>query len=73
MDNFIIQDVGGKDKMKLKEIRLEKNFSQKMLGDAVGLSYQAISHYEKGRRELPVSVAKKIGEVLEVDWWILYE
>lgn len=59
--------------MRLLEFRLEKGYSQKELGDAVGLSYQAISHYEKGRRELPVSVAKKIGEVLEVDWWILYE
>lgn len=59
--------------MRLLEFRLEKGYSQKELGDAVGLSYQAISHYEKRRRELPVSVAKKIGEVLDIDWWILYE
>lgn len=59
--------------MRLLEFRLKKGYSQKELGDAVGLSYQAISHYEKGRRELPVSVAKKIGEVLDIDWWILYE
>lgn len=59
--------------MKLLEIRQEKGFSQKMLGDAVGVSYQAISHYEKERRELPVRVAKEIGKVLEVDWWRLYE
>ncbi len=59
--------------MKLFEMRTEKGFSQKMLGDAVGVTYQAISHYEKGRRALPVELAKKIGQTLGVDWWRIYE
>lgn len=59
--------------MRIYEVRTEKGFSQRMLGDAIGVTYQAISHYEKGRRALPIELAKKMGVVLGVDWWLLYE
>lgn len=58
---------------KLKEIRLSMKMSQNELAKKVGVNYRTISSYETGVRELPVKVAKKIGEVLEIDWWTLYE
>lgn len=58
---------------KLKEIRIAKNLKQNELAKKVGVNYRTISSYETGVRELPVNIAKKIGEVLEVDWWTLYE
>nr|DAN81458.1 MAG TPA: helix-turn-helix domain protein [Caudoviricetes sp.] len=47
--------------------------SQVELAEKVGVNYRTISTYEIGTRELPVKVAKKIGEILEIDWWTLYE
>lgn len=58
---------------KLKEIRIAKNLKQNELAKKVGVNYRTISSYETGVRELPVNIAKKIGEVLEIDWWTLYE
>ena len=56
----------------LKEYREKAGLSQKDLAEKVGLKQQRYNHYERGRRELPVSIAKKIGDVLEIDWWQLY-
>ena len=58
---------------KLKYLRIKKDMTQKELGIEVGVNYRTISSYETGARELPIKVAKKIGEVLEIDWWTLYE
>ena len=58
---------------KLKEIRLSMKMSQDELAKKVGVNNRTISAYETGVRELPVKIAKKIGEVLEIDWWLLYE
>lgn len=58
---------------KLKEIRISKNLKQNELAKKVGVNYRTISSYETGARDLPVKVAKRIGKVLQIDWWILYE
>lgn len=47
--------------------------SQEELAKKVGVNYRTISSYETGARDMPVRVAKKIGKVLNIDWWILYE
>lgn len=57
----------------LKEYRGKAGLTQKDLAEKVGLKQQRYNHYERGRRELPVSVAKEIGRILEIDWWKLYE
>lgn len=57
----------------LKDLRIKKDMTQKELGIEVGVNYRTISSYETGARELPVKIAKKIGEVLKIDWWTLYE
>lgn len=58
---------------KLKSLRNERNMTQKELGSEVGVDARTISSYETGARELPVKVAKKIGKIFKIDWWILYE
>lgn len=58
---------------RLKEYRKNACLSQKDLAEKAGLKQQRYNHYERGRRELPVSMAKKIGKILEIDWWKLYE
>lgn len=57
----------------LKELRIALNMSQRELAEKVGVNYRTISSYETGAREMPVKVAKRIGKVFEIDWWILYE
>ena len=52
---------------KLKEIRIAKNLKQNELAKKVGVNYRTISSYETGARDLPVKVAKKIGEVVNVN------
>lgn len=58
---------------KLKFLRNERNMTQKELGSEVGVDARTISSYETGARELPVKIAKRIGKIFEIDWWILYE
>ena len=57
----------------LKKYREMAGLSQAELCRETDIKQQAYSHYEVGRRELPVWAARKIGEVLVVDWWLLYK
>lgn len=58
---------------KLRELRKEKGLNQTELGRLIGKKQRMISKYENEEVEMPVSVAKKIGKVLEINWWELYE
>ena len=58
---------------KLKSLRIERNMTQKELGSEVGVDARTISSYETGVRELPVKIAKRIGKIFKIDWWLLYE
>ena len=57
---------------KLKDIRLSMSMSQYELAKKVGVNYRTISSYETGARDLPVKVAKKIGEVVNVNRKIVH-
>lgn len=57
----------------LKEYRERAGLSQTDLAKRIGLKQQRYNHYERGRREIPVPIAKRIGEVLGINWWDLYE
>ncbi len=57
----------------LFEKREAAGLSQKKLGEMVGITQQAIGHYEAGRRNLSVQLAQKIAKVLGCEWWELYE
>ncbi|WP_262395805.1 helix-turn-helix transcriptional regulator [Youxingia wuxianensis] len=56
----------------LKEERIKQGLRQKNLAKMVGCSQQLISKAEQG---IPISViyAKKIAEVLGMDWKDIYE
>lgn len=57
----------------LIRLRKENGLSQSDLGKLIGKNQRTISKYEIEESELPVSVAKRIAEVFNVDWWKLYE
>lgn len=58
---------------KLKEVRENAGLTQKQLASLIGISKSRYGHYEIGRRQLPVGIAKKIGKVLKIRWWEIYE
>ena len=58
---------------KLKEIRENAGLSSRELSRLIGIKEARYGHYENERRELPVSIAKKIGKVLKINWWEIYE
>jgi transcriptional regulator with XRE-family HTH domain len=65
--------VEGKIRMSaLKFLREQKHMSQKELADALGVQPTSISRYERGVRKLSVEKAKRIAEILGVDWTCLY-
>ncbi len=57
----------------LIRLRKENGLSQSDLGKLIGKNQRTISKYEIEESELPVSAAKRIAEVFDVDWWKLYE
>lgn len=51
---------------RLKEIRQEKNLSQTDIANALGVTRQAISLYEKGDRELKLETWQKLADFFNV-------
>jgi transcriptional regulator with XRE-family HTH domain len=60
MNNEPSKVLGGK----LRDAREEKGFTQKEVGDFLGYSSMAISHFENGIRELKSSDLQKLSEYL---------
>lgn len=52
----------------LKEERIKNNLTQDQLASKVDVVRQTISEIECGRNKPSVELAKKIGEVLNIDW-----
>lgn len=50
----------------LRKLRTEKGFLQKDIANAIGVSVQAYSLYERGLREPTVQTIKKIADTLDV-------
>lgn len=51
--------------MNLVKIRKEKNFTQEDMSVKIGMSRSGYAMYETGDREMSVSTAKKIAEILD--------
>ncbi len=49
---------------KLEKRRKQKGLSRQQLADAVGVTYEAIGHYENGKREPKASILKRMAKVL---------
>lgn len=57
----------------LKELRTSKGLSQQELATKCGVIRQTISNIECGLSKPSIDLAKKLGEVLEVDWTLFFE
>lgn len=51
---------------RLKELRIEKNLSQSKLAELFNISQQAVSHYEKGIRDIDSSLIKNLANFFDV-------
>lgn len=51
---------------KLKELRIEKGISQKIVSDALGITQRAYSHYEMGDREPSITMIIKLCDFFDV-------
>lgn len=56
----------------LKEERKKKGLTQEALAEKVGVRRQTISMVETGKNKLTIKLAKKIANVLEIDWKDLF-
>lgn len=52
----------------MKKARIEKGYTQQKLAEITGVKQGTISAIENGKRRPSVDVAKKIANVLNVDW-----
>jgi transcriptional regulator with XRE-family HTH domain len=52
----------------VKALREKQGLSQEELASKIGLTRSAVAMIENGSNKLTVDNAKKIGEVLRVDW-----
>lgn len=59
--------------MSLREIRKEKGLTQEELAFLCEVQRSTISMIELGLNKPSVDLAKKLGEVLEVDWKVFFE
>lgn len=59
--------------MNLADARKQKNLTQEAVADALRITRAAYANIELGRRKPSVSLAKKIGEVLGINWPLLFE
>jgi len=57
----------------LKDLRKQHGYTQKELGDKVGLAPTTIASYEQGHRKISVPVAVNLGKVFKKDWTIFFE
>lgn len=53
--------------LKIRELRMQKGFSQKYLGEKCNLSQQAINRLEHGFRSVDIELLEKLSDVLECD------
>lgn len=53
-------------KDRLRELRLERNLSQRQVADYLGISTRAYSHYEIGDREPSIQILIKLCALFEV-------
>ena len=57
----------------LKLMREEANISQTKLAKKCGVVRQTIGEIESGRNKPSVKLAKKLGEILNFNWWEFFD
>lgn len=56
----------------VKTLREKQGLSQEELASKIGLTRSAVAMIENGSNKLTIDNAKKIGEILRVDWKEFY-
>lgn len=51
---------------RLKELRIENNYSQKEIADMIGIAQVTYSHYELGKRSVSIQNLVKIAKIYNV-------
>lgn len=59
--------------IELKKEREERKMTQEELARECGVIRQTIGEIEAGRNNPSVALAKKIGEVLGIDWTLFFD
>ncbi len=59
--------------MSLGNILKEKAISMAELSKLSGVNYYTLQKFGVGKRSITVDNAKKIGKVLNVNWWLFFE
>ena len=57
----------------IRLLRLKKNMTLQVLAEALSISFQQLSKYEKGRNRIPPSRLLAISRILGVEIAVLYE
>lgn len=57
----------------LKETRENSSMTQKLVATRAGISRPAYTMIENGNRDPSVSVAKRLGSILNFDWTIFFD
>lgn len=57
----------------LRKLMKEKHISAKQLSEMTGIGLSSIKKYSSKERAVSVKNAKKIADVLNVEWWKLCE
>ena len=63
----------GDDKLNIKELRIAKGLTQEQLANECGVQRTTITMIENENNLPSVETAKKLGEVLEIDWKVFFE
>ena len=58
---------------KLKVLREKTGLSQEKLAKTIGISQARYQNYEKGKRNMPIELARSMADIFKVNWWELYE
>lgn len=59
--------------MKLNYILKERKITAQQLSEMTGINCSTIQKYSCEQRKPTVENAKRIGEILKFDWWMLFE
>lgn len=64
---------GGDNVINLKKERMKLNLSQFQMAEKIGISVSGYSNIENNRYSPSIKTAKKIAEIINVEWTKLYE